>query len=132
VQIEEQVKLLQKGVTHIGVGTPGRIGTLIENGRCGQAPLLLLPLPPSSSRLFLLCPEGLSLQALKYVVLDWNWRDQKLRRMVDVPEVSCCPLLDTRGCCSSVCGAMELKTFTQSGEPYVTDLMLLYTSVPHG
>ncbi|XP_056280203.1 protein CMSS1 isoform X2 [Pseudoliparis swirei] len=62
IKIEEQVKLLQKGVTHIGVGTPGRIGTLIEN-------------------------EGLSLQALKYVVLDWNWRDQKLRRMVDVPEV---------------------------------------------
>ncbi|TNN54053.1 Protein CMSS1 [Liparis tanakae] len=60
--IEEQVKLLQKAVTHIGVGTPGRIGALIEN-------------------------EGLSLQALKYVVLDWNWRDMKQRRMVDVPEV---------------------------------------------
>lgn len=38
-------------------------------------------------------PDGLSLKALKYVVLDWNWRDQKLRRMVDVPEVSYCPLL---------------------------------------
>ncbi|XP_054471051.1 protein CMSS1 [Anoplopoma fimbria] len=62
IKIEEQVKLLQKGVTHIGVGTPGRISALIEK-------------------------EGLSLKALKYVVLDWNWRDQKLRRMVDVPEV---------------------------------------------
>ncbi|XP_042350107.1 protein CMSS1, partial [Plectropomus leopardus] len=62
IKIEEQVKLLQKGVTHIGVGTPGRISALIEK-------------------------EGLSLQALRYVVLDWNWRDQKLRRMVDVPEV---------------------------------------------
>uniref|UniRef100_A0A8C3G2N5 Transmembrane protein 30C n=1 Tax=Cyclopterus lumpus TaxID=8103 RepID=A0A8C3G2N5_CYCLU len=62
IKIEEQVKLLQKGVTHIGVGTPGRIGALLEN-------------------------EVLSVQALKYVVLDWNWRDQKLRRMVDVPEV---------------------------------------------
>ncbi|XP_063743351.1 protein CMSS1 isoform X2 [Eleginops maclovinus] len=62
IKIEEQVKLLQKGVTHVGVGTPGRISALIEK-------------------------DGLSLKALKYVVLDWNWRDQKLRRMVDVPEV---------------------------------------------
>ncbi|TKS66864.1 Protein CMSS1 [Collichthys lucidus] len=62
VQIEEQVKQLEKGVTHIGVGTPGRINALIEK-------------------------EGLNLRALKYLVLDWNWRDQKLRRMVDVPEV---------------------------------------------
>ncbi|KAM8856447.1 protein CMSS1 [Spinachia spinachia] len=62
IKIEEQVKLLQKGVTHIGVGTPGRMSALVEK-------------------------EGLSLQALKYVVLDWNWRDQKLRRMVDVPEI---------------------------------------------
>ncbi|XP_068428339.1 protein CMSS1 isoform X4 [Clinocottus analis] len=62
IKMEEQVKLLQKGVTHIGVGTPGRIGALVEK-------------------------EGLSLKALRYVVLDWNWRDQKQRRMVDVPEV---------------------------------------------
>ncbi|XP_040912563.1 protein CMSS1 isoform X2 [Toxotes jaculatrix] len=62
IKIEEQVKLLQKGVTHIGVGTPGRISALIEK-------------------------EGLNLQALRYLVLDWNWRDQKLRRMVDIPEI---------------------------------------------
>ncbi|KAM9343231.1 cell cycle control protein 50C-like isoform 2-T2 [Pholidichthys leucotaenia] len=62
IKIKEQVTLLQKGITHIGVGTPGRIGALIEK-------------------------EGLSLRALRYVVLDWNWRDQKLRRMVDIPEV---------------------------------------------
>ncbi|XP_034042062.1 protein CMSS1 isoform X2 [Thalassophryne amazonica] len=62
IKVAEQVKLLQKGVTHIGVGTPGRISALIQE-------------------------EGLSLQALRYLVLDWNWRDQKLRRMVDIPEV---------------------------------------------
>uniref|UniRef100_UPI0037E71861 protein CMSS1 isoform X2 n=1 Tax=Semicossyphus pulcher TaxID=241346 RepID=UPI0037E71861 len=62
IKVEEQVKLLQKGVTHIGVGTPGRISALIEK-------------------------DGLNLQALRYVVLDWNWRDQKLRRMVDIPEI---------------------------------------------
>ncbi|KAF6718603.1 Protein CMSS1 [Oryzias melastigma] len=62
IKMEEQVKLLRKGVAHIGVGTPGRIAALIEK-------------------------EGLNLQALRYVVLDWNWRDQKLRRMVDIPEI---------------------------------------------
>uniref|UniRef100_A0A671V2K3 Cms1 ribosomal small subunit homolog n=1 Tax=Sparus aurata TaxID=8175 RepID=A0A671V2K3_SPAAU len=62
IKIEEQVKLLQKGVTHIGVGTPARINALIEK-------------------------EGLSLRALRYLVLDWNWRDQKLRRMADIPEI---------------------------------------------
>ncbi|XP_041663570.1 protein CMSS1 [Cheilinus undulatus] len=62
IKVEEQVKLLQKGVTHIGVGTPGRISALIEK-------------------------DGLNLQALRYMVLDWNWRDQKLRRMVDIPEI---------------------------------------------
>ncbi|XP_041858575.1 protein CMSS1 isoform X1 [Melanotaenia boesemani] len=62
IKMEEQVKLLQKGIAHIGVGTPGRICALIEN-------------------------EGLKLQALRYLVLDWNWRDQKLRRMVDIPEI---------------------------------------------
>ncbi|XP_072252783.1 protein CMSS1 isoform X2 [Leuresthes tenuis] len=62
IKIEEQAKLLQKGVTHIGVGTPGRISALIEK-------------------------EALNLQALRYLVLDWNWRDQKLRRMVDIPEI---------------------------------------------
>ncbi|KAG7467482.1 hypothetical protein MATL_G00154290 [Megalops atlanticus] len=62
IKVEEQAKLLDKGVTHIGVGTPGRIKALIEK-------------------------DALTLQALRFLVLDWNWRDQKLRRMVDVPEV---------------------------------------------
>ncbi|XP_063070686.1 protein CMSS1 [Engraulis encrasicolus] len=62
IKVEEQVQLLKKFVSHIGVGTPARIAELIQK-------------------------DGLSLEALKYVVLDWNWRDQKCRRMVDVPEV---------------------------------------------
>lgn len=62
IKVEEQVKLLQTGVTHIGVGTPGRLSALIEK-------------------------EGLTLPPLRFLVLDWNWRDQKLRRMVDIPEV---------------------------------------------
>lgn len=27
------MKLLQKGITHIGVGTPGRISALVERGK---------------------------------------------------------------------------------------------------
>ncbi|KAL7385036.1 hypothetical protein ABVT39_014092 [Epinephelus coioides] len=90
IKVEEQVKLLQKGVTHIGVGTPGRISALIEKGKCGVWTRSFFT---SVFEVLLICvnsysyPEGLSLQALKYLVLDWNWRDQKLRRMVDVPEV---------------------------------------------
>ncbi|KAJ8256244.1 hypothetical protein COCON_G00201080 [Conger conger] len=62
IKVEEQVKILGKAVTHICVGTPGRIKALMEK-------------------------DGLSLKGLRYLVLDWNWRDQKQRRMVDVPEV---------------------------------------------
>lgn len=31
--------------------------------------------------------DGLCLNSTKYMILDWNWRDQKLRRMMDIPEV---------------------------------------------
>lgn len=94
VQVEEQVKQLQKGVTHIGVGTPGRISALVEKGTRGAGrPRSTSKLSRSRHDVFS-SAEGLNLRALKYLVLDWNWRDQKLRRMVDVPEVSYCPLLE--------------------------------------
>ncbi|CAL8341689.1 unnamed protein product [Boreogadus saida] len=78
IKVEEQVKLLQKGIAHIGVGTPARLQALIEK-------------------------EGLSLQSLTHLVLDWNWRDVKYRRMADIPEVKVdlLKLLDTgalKGC----------------------------------
>ncbi|KAJ6662683.1 hypothetical protein lerEdw1_011323 [Lerista edwardsae] len=62
IKIQEQMTKLEKGVIHVGVGTPGRIKALIQQ-------------------------DGLSLTALKYLILDWNWRDQKLRRLVDIPEI---------------------------------------------
>ncbi|XP_051761420.1 protein CMSS1 [Ctenopharyngodon idella] len=62
IKVDDQIKSLSKGVTHIAAGTPGRICALLEK-------------------------EGLTVQGLKYLVLDWNYRDQKLRRMVDIPEV---------------------------------------------
>ncbi|XP_077150252.1 protein CMSS1 isoform X2 [Ranitomeya variabilis] len=62
LKIKDQIKWLESNVIHLGVGTPERIKALIEQ-------------------------DGLSLQSLKYLVLDWNWRDKKQRRMVDIPEV---------------------------------------------
>ncbi|XP_066455271.1 protein CMSS1 isoform X2 [Eleutherodactylus coqui] len=62
IKIKDQIKWLETNVVHLGAGTPGRIKALIEQ-------------------------DGLSLQSLKYLILDWNWRDQKLRRMADIPEV---------------------------------------------
>ncbi|XP_036772423.2 protein CMSS1 isoform X2 [Manis pentadactyla] len=62
IKVREQVKLLEKHVMHLGVGTPGRIKELVQQG-------------------------GLNLNPLKFLVFDWNWRDQKLRRLVDIPEI---------------------------------------------
>lgn len=62
IKVQEQVKLLEKRAVHLGVGTPGRIKELVKQG-------------------------GLILNPLKFLVFDWNWRDQKLRRMMDIPEI---------------------------------------------
>uniref|UniRef100_A0A672KW10 Cms1 ribosomal small subunit homolog n=1 Tax=Sinocyclocheilus grahami TaxID=75366 RepID=A0A672KW10_SINGR len=62
IKVDEQIKSLSKGVTQIAVGTPGRMCAIRER-------------------------FGLTAQALRYLVLDWNYRDQKHRRMVDIPEV---------------------------------------------
>ncbi|XP_007427516.1 protein CMSS1 isoform X2 [Python bivittatus] len=61
LKIQEQMKMLEKDVVHVGVGTPGRIKALIQ--------------------------QGLKLTSLKYFILDWNHRDQKLRRLIDIPEI---------------------------------------------
>ncbi|KAI7808836.1 protein CMSS1, partial [Triplophysa rosa] len=62
IKLDDHIKVLGKCVTHIGVGTPGRIAALLEK-------------------------EGLTMQGLRYLIFDWNHRDQKQRRMVDIPEV---------------------------------------------
>lgn len=62
IKVQEQLKLLEKRVIHLGVGTPGRIKELVKQ-------------------------DGLNLNPLKFLVFDWNWRDQKLRRMMDIPEI---------------------------------------------
>ncbi|KAK0053374.1 protein CMSS1 [Biomphalaria pfeifferi] len=62
MKVEEQKKFLSKTNCQVGIGTPGRILMLIKQG-------------------------ALQLESLIAVVLDWNWRDSKMKRMADIPEV---------------------------------------------
>jgi len=62
MKMSEQEQFLESHVVHFGIGTPSRILKLLQNG-------------------------SLKTLRLKYVILDWTWRDQKLRRMIDIPEV---------------------------------------------
>jgi len=61
-KVEEQVKLLNENVVHLAVGTPHRILTLIENG-------------------------SLKIEELKYLIVDWSWKDVKMRRILNMPNV---------------------------------------------
>uniref|UniRef100_H3CB24 Cms1 ribosomal small subunit homolog n=1 Tax=Tetraodon nigroviridis TaxID=99883 RepID=H3CB24_TETNG len=62
IKIEEQVKLLQKGVTHIGVGTPGRISALVEK-------------------------DALNVRSLRYLVFGLELEGPEAPKMVDIPEI---------------------------------------------
>lgn len=62
MKLEEQTNFLKKNIIQAGVGTPNRIAALLDNGY-------------------------LSLHQTSLVVLDWSWRDAKLRRLVDIPEI---------------------------------------------
>ncbi|XP_068698080.1 protein CMSS1-like [Montipora foliosa] len=62
IKISEQEHFLESYVVHFGLGTPSRILKLLQNG-------------------------SLKTSRLKYVILDWTWRDKKLRSMIDIPEV---------------------------------------------
>ncbi|XP_020622756.1 protein CMSS1-like isoform X2 [Orbicella faveolata] len=62
MKMSVQEQFLESHVVHFGIGTPSRILKLLQN-------------------------DSLKMSRLKYVILDWTWRDQKLRRMVDIPEV---------------------------------------------
>lgn len=61
-KVEEQVKYLNENVVHLAVGTPHRILTLIENG-------------------------SLHVKRLKYLIVDWSWKDIKTRRIANMPDV---------------------------------------------
>ncbi|RUS85959.1 hypothetical protein EGW08_006288 [Elysia chlorotica] len=62
MKVEEQKKFLSKTNCQVGIGTPGRLLLLIKQG-------------------------VLQLESLVAVVLDWNWRDSKLKRLPDIPEI---------------------------------------------
>eukprot|EP00794_Sanderia_malayensis_P000621 gene621-1286_t len=60
-KLEEQQEFLSTSCIHVGVGTPNRILKLVND-------------------------DYLKLKKLKYVVFDWNYKDPKQRRMIDIPE----------------------------------------------
>ncbi|KAK7503178.1 hypothetical protein BaRGS_00005443 [Batillaria attramentaria] len=62
MKLEEQKKFLKKSKCHVGIGTPNRVQALLQAG-------------------------SLKLDNMLALVLDWNWRDVKLKRMVDIPDV---------------------------------------------
>ncbi|XP_071955374.1 protein CMSS1-like [Antedon mediterranea] len=62
MKVSEQSKFLSKNKVHFAVGTPNRVSSLIDQ-------------------------DALDITAVKYVILDWNFRDLKKRRMVDIPEI---------------------------------------------
>ncbi|XP_013416299.1 protein CMSS1 isoform X2 [Lingula anatina] len=62
MKIEEQKKYLDSTVIQMGVGTPHRINALIEEG-------------------------ALKVDQIQHIILDWMWRDQRLRQMISIPEI---------------------------------------------
>ncbi|XP_070556223.1 protein CMSS1-like isoform X2 [Ptychodera flava] len=62
MKLEEQEEYLNKHKVHFGVGTPFRMISLLES-------------------------KALNLRYLKYIILDWNWRDVKSKRLIDNVDV---------------------------------------------
>ncbi|PIK42214.1 hypothetical protein BSL78_20926 [Apostichopus japonicus] len=62
LKLKDQTKLLASKNVDFAVGTPNRIGALISQG-------------------------ALDTTETRFLILDWNWRDVKFRRMVDMPEL---------------------------------------------
>lgn len=62
MKVKEQCSFLSKSVVHVAVGTPKRISELIDL-------------------------DALKLNRLRYLAIDWNFRDKKLQRMVDLTQV---------------------------------------------
>jgi len=61
MKIGDQAKELGKNAVHVCVGTPARLAKLVEE-------------------------KHLHLDACKYLIIDFNWRNSKLKRIVDIPE----------------------------------------------
>ncbi|XP_022089889.1 protein CMSS1-like [Acanthaster planci] len=62
MKIQDQADFLAKNRVQFAVGTPNRIAALLQQ-------------------------DVLNLAGTRYLVLDWNWRDVKFKRMCDIPEL---------------------------------------------
>lgn len=83
------MNMLEKGVFHIGVGTPGRVKALVEQGRCKgnvfSVSILYLVSWESRLQLFLKClgwHESVDLGTILYgsvsLLLLWQWNQVKV------------------------------------------------------
>ena len=61
MKVEEQAKILKKETIHLCVGTPVRLSKLLDEGH-------------------------LEMDKCGYVIIDFNWRNSKYKRIVDIPE----------------------------------------------
>lgn len=62
MKLKDQISFLGKKKIDFAIGTPNRIGAIIGAG-------------------------ALNISKTRYLILDWNWRDVKKRRMIDLPEL---------------------------------------------
>lgn len=80
-KVEEQTSFLEKSRTGIAVGTPQRLIDLIENGTATCIHSARRGYPSANS-----CPDALSLENLRRIVVDASHIDQKKRGILDMRE----------------------------------------------
>lgn len=82
MKIEEQISMLGKSRTGIGVGTPARLMDLMENGEIYFVSRTLLRLIVTD----IFHPGALSIAHLKRIVVDASHVDQKKRGVMDMKD----------------------------------------------
>nr|XP_018667799.1 protein CMSS1-like isoform X1 [Ciona intestinalis] len=84
MKIDDQIKLLRENVIHFAVGTPERIRSLILQ-------------------------DALSLEHTRAFVIDWNWRDVKLKRLIDIREARASLMNLLKDCVIPACKKHHVK-----------------------
>lgn len=85
IKIEESTQFLKTHRTGIAVGTPKRLGDLVENGSCPFSSLLI-PIKPCSNPFLTHVVGSLSLENLERLVVDASHIDQKKRGVLDMKD----------------------------------------------
>jgi len=62
LKLKDQIEKLKGKIVHFAVGSPARVLKLLDEGH-------------------------MSIESTKFIAIDWNWRDVKLKRMVDQADI---------------------------------------------